>query len=451
MGAETISQEAFPVLMTVSLTIDVPTAADVTTLEPAILAAGRQAMRQAFHTAALSAQALVTTCPRCSSPTLHADGTSQRVILSSFGRVLIPVLRKRCPSCGLRFRASRAFCAPLGPDNITPTLAQTAAEAGAAWPFAAAASWLDEQLGAQISPESVRKCTVDLGTKAALRQQTEADHVVAPTASDVRTERDAALAAPLGLAPAPPAQLLVELDGGWVPSRDQVGGMEGKVSVVATGFEVLRKERQQLSPRRYAATFGSAERLGALTYAAAEELRGTEAEKQVVLGDGARWIKTQAAWHFPEAVTILDWSHLERAVHKAIRAARPGLGQKATRAALYEAIDGRLWEGKVEEALATLRRLRPVAGQDKIGALDDALEYVEGQRGWIGNYEEWEAQGYPIGSGAVEREVGVVINRRMKKQGMRWKRSNADAVVALRVERLNQEWDEAAEHRKLAA
>ena len=31
--------------------------------------------------------------------------------------------------------------------------------------------------------------------------------------------------------------------------------------------------------------------------------------EQVVLGDGAGWIKTQAELHFPEAFTILDWAH----------------------------------------------------------------------------------------------------------------------------------------------
>jgi hypothetical protein len=47
--------------------------------------------------------------------------------------------------------------------------------------------------------------------------------------------------------------------------------------------------------------------------------------------------------------------------------------------------------------------------------------------------------------------VEVVINRRMKKHGMRWKRANADAVVALRVEKLNQAWDAGATPPKLAA
>ena len=39
----------------------------------------------------------------------------------------------------------------------------------------------------------------------------------------------------------------------------------------------------------------------------------------------------------------------------------------------------------------------------------------------------------------------------MKKQGMRWKRANADAVVVLHVEMFNQAWDAAAMDRKFAA
>jgi hypothetical protein len=40
----------------------------------------------------------------------------------------------------------------------------------------------------------------------------------------------------------------------------------------------------------------------------------------------------------------------------------------------------------------------------------------------------------------IERAVALVINRRMKKRGMRWCRSNATAIVALRVDLLNDDW-----------
>ena len=47
-----------------------------------------------------------------------------------------------------------------------------------------------------------------------------------------------------------------------------------------------------------------------------------------------------------------------------------------------------------------------------------------------------------MGSGAVEKAVDIVINRRLKgRRGMSWKRACADEVVALRVLTLNNDWD----------
>lgn len=171
----------------------------------------------------------------------------------------------------------------------------------------------------------------------------------------------------------------------------------------------------------------------------------------MVLGDGAAWIKTQAAWHFPDAVQLLDWAQLARSVHKAIRAACPGKDRRTERHSLYQAVSDHLWVGAVAAALDQLRALRPCVNQPPISVLAASISDVASQRAWIGNYEAWVAAGYPSGSGGVEREVEVVINRRMKKQGMRWKRANADAVVALRVELLNQAWEDGAGAPKLAA
>ena len=41
----------------------------------------------------------------------------------------------------------------------------------------------------------------------------------------------------------------------------------------------------------------------------------------------------------------------------------------------------------------------------------------------------------------LSRIVAVVIDRRMKKQGMSWLRHNATAVVTLRADFLNEEWE----------
>jgi hypothetical protein len=44
----------------------------------------------------------------------------------------------------------------------------------------------------------------------------------------------------------------------------------------------------------------------------------------------------------------------------------------------------------------------------------------------------------------VDRAVALVINRLMMGQGMRWRRINADAGVALRVRTINDTWDQQA-------
>jgi Uncharacterised protein family (UPF0236) len=279
------------------------------------------------------------------------------------------------------------------------------------------------------------------GASKAQEQRASAERIVAPSGADILGQREANLAGPLASSSAPDL-LLVGLDGGWVPSREGKGGMEGKVGVVASEVQDIGRGRRRLSRRRYVATFGDSERLGVLAYAAASELGGEEAKGQQVLGDGASWIKTQAELHFPRALKTLDWGHLERVVHKAIRAALPGEVKRAERKELHGSIPKQLWNGGVEGALRALAGLRSAGSGEPIGALEEAIEYIRGQQNWLGNYAQWQAEGFSVGSGLVEREVALVINRRMKKRGMRWRRQNADAVVALRTCRLNDEWDE---------
>lgn len=212
--------------------------------------------------------------------------------------------------------------------------------------------------------------------------------------------------------------------------------------MVPTEVEDIGRGRRRLSRRRYVATFAHSNRLGALAYAAADALGGGEAKRQQVLGDGADWIKTQEDLHFLRALKTLNWGHIERVVHKAIRAALPGNGKRAQRRELHASIPERLWHGDVEGALAALVALRPVGESEPIAVLEGAIGYLQGQRPWLGNYAQWQADGFSVGSGLVERAVALVINRRMKKKGMRWCRQNADAVVALRTCRLSEAWEE---------
>ena len=146
--------------------------------------------------------------------------------------------------------------------------------------------------------------------------------------------------------------------------------MEGKVAVIASQKVLMRAPvlpdknatwyelrkymkhhrrpsvaRSRFAKRRYAATFAPASTLGRLAVHAVLAL-GLEQEEQVVLADGANWIKQQVQRHFPQATCILDWPHLWRTMAKALRAV--GLQQQWSASKLKqqsEALSTWLWHG----------------------------------------------------------------------------------------------------------
>lgn len=432
--------------VTVSLKLELDASSSLDELESGILTAGRVAMKEALKEAIGKIEQEQKRCPHCGNEQSRSAGTVRRVLQTIFGRVEVNLRRQRCTKCGKRFRPAQGCLSSLKGQTITAQLQELAALVGCSWPYEAAAGVLKELCGAVISDERLRQITNQRGKAQADKQLQEAEQVVNPTMQDIRKQRDQERRAK-SQKPPKVQWLQVGLDGGWVPSRDQAGGMEGKIAVVASEVEKVGKQgRHRLSRRRYVATFSSSQDLGTLAYAAAHELGATIASQQVVLGDGADWIKTQANLHFPDAKKVLDWAHLWRVIQKAIRAVRPGqcAARRAWRKQQYEILRPLLWQGQVDEALAHLQALRPTAGQEPLKRLEDAISYLQTQRDWIGSYEQLRTHGYPVGSGLVERAVAVVINARMKKRGMRWKRTNATSLVALRVQYLNAQWDAAA-------
>lgn len=145
------------------------------------------------------------------------------------------------------------------------------------------------------------------------------------------------------------------------------------------------------------ATFCDSQRAGVLTYAAACALGAEEVGAPGVLENGAGWIKAQAQLHSPRAVKVLDWTHVARAVHKAVRAARPGAANREERRQLQRSIPERLWQGDAEGALEQPAALRPAAGPAPVSWLEEAIRYLREQRPWPGDYQAWKDEGAPGG------------------------------------------------------
>jgi hypothetical protein len=432
----------------VSLKMELSATASLTEMEHQIQEAGQQAMREALKQAIRHWEDQHQTCPSCGQQQRRLEGTVRRMIATVFGRVQAQRRRFRCQGCGRRWCPANELFVELKGGTISAPLQEAALLAACSWPYRVASSLLKRLSGAQISAEEIRLLTNQQGKLRAVQQQEEAAQACSCPAKEGPSAQNAE------------QPMLVGLDGGWVCSREQRGGMEGKVGLVCSEVEDLPmptssttfswsergprrppRQRHRLARRRYVATFGPSHQLGQQAKAAAQRLCSDPARPVVLIADGAKWIKQEQARHFPQATCILDWAHLWREIRHAILAAARAK-PLAPRERDYQLYVHRswLWHGGVDQAVQGLRDLGTGLPAEPLEIIQKAITYLEHQRPWIGSYEHWRKLGYPVGSGMIERAVALVINRRMKKRGMRWCRPNATAVVALRTDLLNDDW-----------
>jgi hypothetical protein len=310
----------------VSLMIELEATASLTQMDQRIQEVGQQAMREALKQVIRQWEEQHPSCPHCGAKQRRLEGTTRRVIATMFGRVQVQRRRFRCQGCGRRWCPANDLFSELAGGTSSRPLQEAAMLAGCSWPYRTASSLLRRLSGAQSSAEEIGLLTNRAGQQRAGQQQEEAERVCSSPAEQAPSTHNAE------------QPLLVGLDGGWVCSREQRGGMEGKVAVVCShredlpvptfsrtfswsqrgGPRRLPRPRHRLRRRRYVATFGPSEHLGQLAKAAARTVSEHEPRSVVLLADGAQWIKTPQARHFPHATCILDWAHLWRGVRHAI-------------------------------------------------------------------------------------------------------------------------------------
>jgi hypothetical protein len=403
---------------------DTPLALDA--LEETIHAWGATIMQHAF-TAAWEAQAAVrppVACPACQAADQRRAGRKARHLETRFGPVVVQRQRMRCRSCGRQFQPDDVLLTPaLGAGRCTPALRALAAQCGASWPYPQAAAVLGMVRGVPLAAETIRQIVATTGEAVACQYREQGRAVCSPPA----TTPPSAIG---------PPRLDVALDGAWVHSRESARGMEIKVGVAHTGSACRSASRAYLPTRRYAATAQGVAVFAPLVTAMIDHLDGFASNGQTLVGDGAEWIWRLGAEILPDARAILDRWHLRDARRRATRAAIP---DKAGRAPWSAQLEATLDRGAVDEALVVLAAL---GTQYPHPAVTEFSGYLRNQRGRIVNYAARRAAGQTIGSGVIEKGADVVVNRRLKgKRGMRWRRDRADEVVALRLARLNDEWE----------
>lgn len=73
-------------------------------------------------------------------------------------------------------------------------------------------------------------------------------------------------------------------------------------------------------------------------------------------------------------------------------------------------------------------------------AVQRTIGYYRRNRPYM-RYDEYLAQGWPMGTGVIEGACGHLVKDRMEQSGMRWTKAGAQAVLDLRAVRINGHWD----------
>ena len=168
--------------------------------------------------------------------------------------------------------------------------------------------------------------------------------------------------------------------------------------------------------------------------------RGVENAKAVAaVMDGAEWLQSFTDYHCPQAVRILDFAHAAEHINQ-IGEYLHGEHSSESKAWLEQHLHELKHEGP-KKMLLEFQKLQRKYPQEQV--VSGNLAYLKKREAQI-QYPNFQAQGWPIGSGIVESANKLVVEARLKGSGMHWLEKHVNPMLALRTmicsKRWKQEW-----------
>lgn len=292
---------------------------------------------------------------------------------------------------------------------ITPLLQSHLLEFANDLPFERAAQLLKTAIpSAQASSSQAQRLTQHYGNLDQLEELLQQPGFAA-SADDAKTE--------------PIKVLYVQADGGHL-STDE-GYRETKVGRVFAGQHIRRVSsddeqvmvRNHLEKSDYLAHLGShtefTDRFNPLIHA---HLDHHPSARMIVISDGADWIASWIKRDYPDAVLILDFYH---AVEKIGEFASMVFSSVPNRSAWVENRKAELVAGQVDKIILAIRSKAVGRRKSICQKSRTVIQYLDKNR-YRMKYDEYRAQGYCIGSGAIESAISTVVQQRCKLVGQRW-------------------------------
>jgi len=302
--------------------------------------------------------------------------------------------------------------------------------------------------GLEVTTKAVERHAEAIGADIVGREQVQRDRVVQLEFPDI-------------LGTAVPV-LYIEMDGTQLPMvRAELEGRAGrtpgqpartrevKLGCVFTQTTTDSEGRpvRDAASTTYTGATETAELFGRRLYVEAFERGWDRAKRKVVLGDGAEWIWNIADQHFAGAIQIVDIWHARE--HLWDVAAKLFPSDEKQRKHWAKKLIRKLNRGRVENVVSELRSF-PTRKPESRDELRIQADYFERNRNRM-RYPKFRKQGLFIGSGVIEAGCRTVIGSRLKQSGMFWTVRGANAIIALRCNRLSGKFEDYWASRSAAA
>ena len=359
---------------------------------------------------------------------MRSTGIERKVLTTVLGAVPFDRSRFECPQCGAsRYPGDEEL--DISGTTRSPGVRRMTARAGSRQPFKEAREDLRVYAGIEVSPKDVERVAERIGETVAAWQ---------------RTENEALLAAAIPHSNEKTIPVLyVEMDGTGVPMvASAVEGRKGKqpdgsaktrevklgcvftqTFTDAEGFPVRDPDSSS-----FVGAIETADSFSSRIEAEAVRRGLYEAEKVVVLGDGAVWIRQLVEMHLPRAIQIVDLYHAREHLSDLCRV----LFSSDEKKMIHHRI--RWWhdldQGMVEKIINEARMRLPADAETRKKA-EAELNYFNENKERM-RYAEFRKQGFFVGSGVVEAGCKHIIGSRLKQSGMEWTVRGANAIIALR-------------------
>lgn len=400
------------------------------------------------------ADAVDEDCPCCQTPLIDKKRRVPKTIHSYCGSVRLVRTHGWCPQCEQwQFPADTAL-GLFENSTASPLVQEMCALLVSKMPCEQAEPVARRVAGIQLSRSTLAREAQRQGDRAIqMRQEQTSAPTVVPGPK-----------AALGLdQPPQPFTLVIQIDAWHIRERDDWGKTQALEKrgekaerwhwvYTATCFHLEQrsrkgKRRAVIIERSYVATRHGIEPMMKQLHREAMRRGLAQAQRVLVIADGAIWIWNAVEDRFSEATQRLDLFHANAylwAVANQVHGDNPAAARQWVKPLLKQ-----VRKDKVVQVIRTLEELKPRLSQAAAKVTATTIEYYCSHQERM-KYVAGKKRGEPVGSGAIESTCRQ-MQCRMKRCGQFWSIEGDEALLCLEIFWRNDHWELLFPHLSITA